>query len=213
MSTIPRSRTIGAMDAVTAGNLTDAAQLEVEDANSASRKATVAQLRTRLNTGAQDFTATIKVATTVGVGAATPAASGSGVTFPATQSASTDANTLDDYEEGTWTPADGSGAALSFTSAAGTYEKIGRLVIARGTLVYPATADGSNATVSGLPFTVANADEARQGVLSYATETTAAFALPNKNTATVLFYTTAGANVTNATLSGDTVYFTTIYHI
>jgi hypothetical protein len=31
-------------------------------------------------------------------------ASGSGISFPATQSASSDANTLDDYEEGTWTP-------------------------------------------------------------------------------------------------------------
>jgi len=35
---------------------------------------------------------------------------GSGVAFPATQSASANANTLDDYEEGTWTPADTSGA-------------------------------------------------------------------------------------------------------
>jgi len=31
-------------------------------------------------------------------------ATGTGITFPATQSASSDANTLDDYEEGTWTP-------------------------------------------------------------------------------------------------------------
>jgi hypothetical protein len=44
-----------------------------------------------------------KFPTTIGVGDATPSASGSGITFPATQSASTNANTLDDYEEGTWT--------------------------------------------------------------------------------------------------------------
>ena len=31
-------------------------------------------------------------------------ATGTGIAFPATQSASSDANTLDDYEEGTWTP-------------------------------------------------------------------------------------------------------------
>ena len=49
-------------------------------------------------------TPTEKVVTTIGVGNATPSASGAGITFPATQSASTDANTLDDYEEGTWTP-------------------------------------------------------------------------------------------------------------
>ena len=47
---------------------------------------------------------TVKASTTMSVGGATPSASGSGITFPATQSASTDANTLDDYEEGTWTP-------------------------------------------------------------------------------------------------------------
>ena len=47
---------------------------------------------------------TIKGATTIAVGNATPSASGAGITFPATQSASTDANTLDDYEEGTFTP-------------------------------------------------------------------------------------------------------------
>jgi hypothetical protein len=45
-----------------------------------------------------------KFPTTIGVGGATPSASGSGISFPATQSASSDANTLDDYEEGTWTP-------------------------------------------------------------------------------------------------------------
>ena len=36
----------------------------------------------------------------------TTSATGTGITFPASQSASTDANCLDDYEEGSWTPAD-----------------------------------------------------------------------------------------------------------
>ena len=42
------------------------------------------------------------------------AQTGTGITFPATQSASSDANTLDDYEEGTFSP------AIAGTSAAGT---------------------------------------------------------------------------------------------
>ncbi len=50
----------------------------------------------------------------IGLGGTSPS-SGTGITFPATQSASSDANTLDDYEEGTWTPSDGSGAGLSIT--------------------------------------------------------------------------------------------------
>ena len=68
------------------------------------------------------------VATTMGVGGATPAASGSGITFPASQSASTDANTLDDYEEGTWTPTAISGyTSPVYGSQLGRYTKIGRI--------------------------------------------------------------------------------------
>jgi hypothetical protein len=67
----------------------------------------------------------------ISVGAAAPTTSGTGITFPATQSASTDANTLDDYEEGTWTPTIigvGGGSVTSVSGASGTYTKIGRVV-------------------------------------------------------------------------------------
>jgi hypothetical protein len=57
-----------------------------------------------LTAGRAISASTVTATTTMGVGAATPAASGAGITFPAAQSASSDANTLDDYEEGTWTP-------------------------------------------------------------------------------------------------------------
>jgi hypothetical protein len=64
---------------------------------------------------------------TIGVGGATASASGAGVTFPATESASSNANTLDDYEEGTWTPNVGTLVNLTgtptYTSA--KYQKIG----------------------------------------------------------------------------------------
>lgn len=77
------------------------------------------------------------------------------ITFPATQNASTNANTLDDYEEGTWTPVDGSGATLSFSTAIGKYTKIGRMVYWTMEVTYPVTANGSGAEVGGLPFTTA----------------------------------------------------------
>jgi hypothetical protein len=55
-----------------------------------------------------------------------------GISFPATQSACADVNTLDDYEEGTWTPS--YSAAFTGTYAAngqvGRYTKVGRLVAA-----------------------------------------------------------------------------------
>jgi len=94
------------------------------------------------------------IATTIGVGGATPSASGSGITFPATQSDSSNVNTLDDYEEGTWTPVvtASAGSITTYTSA-GQYRKIGGLVVAQ--FQYGITNNGTGATaiiLSGLPF-------------------------------------------------------------
>jgi hypothetical protein len=94
--------------------------------------------------------------TTISVGGATPSTSGAGITFPATQSASTDANTLDDYEEGTWTATlTGSTAAptVPVTSTTAIYTKIGRSVQLNlnfdNVSVVGATGD---ALVTGVPF-------------------------------------------------------------
>ena len=75
------------------------------------------------------------------------------IAFPAAQSASAGVNTLDDYEEGPWTPADGSGAGLSIANNGSQYVKAGQLVIVSLDATYPVTADGSSAVISGLPFT------------------------------------------------------------
>ena len=78
----------------------------------------------------QTLNGNVSVTGAIGVGGATPTSNGSGITFPATQSASSDANTLDDYEEGTWTPAlaGEGGGSNTFTNKYGYYTKIGRLV-------------------------------------------------------------------------------------
>jgi hypothetical protein len=79
-----------------------------------------------------------------------------GIAFPATQSASDDANTLDDYEEGTWNVGLGSAGATSgqtYSSQDGRYVKVGQMVIAtfdlrmsnKGTL-------NSDILITGLPF-------------------------------------------------------------
>jgi hypothetical protein len=101
-------------------------------------------------------TLTNKTSTTIGVGNATPSASGAGITFPATQSASTDANTLDDYEEGTWTPLQGSGLTVVGTySSSGRYTKIGRSVSITAQINgSTSVACGGNGQIcTGLPFT------------------------------------------------------------
>jgi len=78
-----------------------------------------------------------------------------GITFPATQVPSADANTLDDYEEGTWTPTATalSGSITSYGSS-GTYTKIGRTVVAwfRIILTNVGTAE-SRMFVGNFPFT------------------------------------------------------------
>jgi hypothetical protein len=78
------------------------------------------------------------------------------IRFPTIQNVSTDPNTLDDYEEGTWTPVDSSGAGLSFSTAAGSYVKIGRMVLVQFTFTYPSTSNGAIATIGGLPFIIDN---------------------------------------------------------
>lgn len=78
------------------------------------------------------------------------------ISFPATQNASAGANVLDDYEEGTWTPTDASGATLTLATATGTYTKIGNQCFGTFRVIYPVTADGSNSLWGGLPFTVSN---------------------------------------------------------
>jgi len=99
----------------------------------------------------------VTASTTIGVGAATPSTSGSGITFPATQSSSSDANTLDDYEEGTWTPTQGSGvSAVSGTfTASGNYTKVGRLVTVNFTASATAFTytNGTGSLLGSLPFT------------------------------------------------------------
>ena len=94
---------------------------------------------------------------TIGVGGATPSTSGAGITFPATQSASSDANTLDDYEEGTWTPtitASTTNPTVSYATQTGFYTKIGRIVSIQGRIGLTAISGGSgNFRLSGLPFT------------------------------------------------------------
>jgi hypothetical protein len=93
--------------------------------------------------------------TSLALEGATPV-TGTGITFPATQAASTNANTLDDYEEGTFTPfAYGSTSAgtATYGSQVGNYTKIGNTVDFRIVLAWASHTGTGNLYVGGLPFT------------------------------------------------------------
>lgn len=122
------------------------------------------------------------------------------IAFPATQNPSADPNTLDDYEEGTWTPTltttgtppTGVSPAVSPLSA-GYYTKTGNVVdfwmalflASKGT-----EATGS-ARIAGLPFTVFNATTAvfaaaaRIGTVTFSSGYTQVMAAPVKNTSQI----------------------------
>ena len=80
----------------------------------------------------------------------------SGITFPATQVAATDANTLDDYEEGSFTPTI-VGATLAgtgtYTTQVGRYTKVGNMVHVALEVTWTAHTGTGNMRVAGLPFT------------------------------------------------------------
>ena len=106
-------------------------------------------------------TATFAGAVSVGTGAAVGGATAGagGLAFPATAVAVADANTLDDYEEGTWTgtmTTAGSGSTPPPTSitATGKYTKIGNVVNVFINFDNKNTTGASGQlVVTGLPFT------------------------------------------------------------
>lgn len=134
------------------------------------------------------------------------------IKFPATQNASADANTLDDYREATWTPVDASGAGLSFTVADASYEKIGRVIIARFTITYPATVNTNQSAIAGLPFTNANILSCG-GFVSYS-DAGGAITLFISNSGTTIFpYKVTGADWKNNEFSGKIIRATVIYRV
>jgi hypothetical protein len=166
-------------------------------------------------------------ASTIGVGGATAAASGAGITFPATQSASSNANTLDDYEEGTWTPSIVGSTSQSgqvYNTQDGRYTKIGRQVTVMFNIILSTegTFSGSFLLLSGLPFTIAAAPQTVNGGSLYFTNMGANYIsinlqLSENDTKAYLWGITAAAasrsyvginDLTNTTqLTGTMTYF------
>ena len=139
----------------------------------------------------------------VAIGAAV-GTSGRGITFPATQDASSNANTLDDYEEGTWTATlvSSGGGSVILTSSA-QYTKVGNLVfVAVESFSISTTGlSAGDLTITGLPFTcninspslayfdIAGAVTASSGsVVAYAAASTTITLLKTESTSSSVAY-------------------------
>ena len=125
-----------------------------------------------------------------------------GISFPVSQSSSANGNTLDDYEEGTWTPT----VSTATTTAIGTYVKIGSIVHFSVRLAITSNASSTEFRFS-LPFTSSgNSSEAsasragawfayRNGGSATPGDTTF---MVNDGTADIYAYNINGANRPNS---------------
>ena len=148
---------------------------------------------------------------------------GGQIAFPATAVPSANANTLDDYEEGTWTPDlqfGGAKVGITYGVQLGSYTKTGRVISA--TCFIELTSKGTStgvATVRGLPFTVKN-NYGAVGACAYA-PTNITFAdmftgqpLVANTYISLTECTNAGtvSNITNADFANNSgLYITTVH--
>jgi hypothetical protein len=143
-----------------------------------------------------------------------------GITFPATQSASSDANTLDDYEEGTWTPSaefSGGNGTRTNVDCQGRYTKVGNLVtILFYTQVTKGNASG-NLSFSGLPFSAAsfafgmsvaawNLTSVANPIAYLSNGTTFTCYYADSGSSTLTYITDVQMQTTNAVISGSFSY-------
>jgi hypothetical protein len=113
---------------------------------------------------------------------------------------------LNDYEEGTWTPASGVGTA---TSVSGTYTKVGRQVTVIGTITFPVQVDAGIATIVSLPFTPAGTGSG--GVVQYTDFGSTLFLYGAA--AGIQLFTTAGAGISYTVFSGRRLDFVMTYFV
>lgn len=161
--------------------------------------------------------------TGIGLGVVSPV-DGIGIAFPGSQSASSDPNTLDDYEEGTWTPIlQGGGAdptGVSYATQRGVYTKIGNMVYISWYLSFTTFTGGTGSfLVGGFPFTIKSTcdangafkienitlDAGRTYVVSTAVGGTTYATVHQCGSNTTWIGLTLGSNVTS---SGTTKYCT-----
>ena len=134
------------------------------------------------------------------------------INFPDSANVSTDANVLDDYQEGAFNL--GSSQASNFLT--GFYTKIGRMVWFTCAGVIPTSGNSATQTLTGLPFTVkdqtanlagdAEGSDAQIGMVGHHSDSGAIavkLVLANNSTNANLFQSDNSV-ATHATFSGDT---------
>jgi len=137
------------------------------------------------------------------------------IIFPATQNASAGANTLDDYEEGTWTPVmrfGGSNTNVTYSLQTGRYTKVGRLVCIECSITLTNNGTGTGApTITGMPFNAgaSGASGIVDCIGGFSTLVAGGYVVCDNAGVLYLFgQTTTGRQTLNETNVSDTASFT-----
>ena len=137
-----------------------------------------------------------------------------GITFPASQVTSTDPNTLDDYEEGTWTPVfSATGLSVSYDVNNGSYVKIGKRVFCDAYLHVRSCSGGSSAAlkIAGLPFTPASGYRGFSGNLGVSAFTgQKTLFIEDTSVINIYDYGTVTATPSSELIDGNTFYLLSI---
>jgi len=132
------------------------------------------------------------------------------IKFPATQVASADPNTLDDYEEGTWTAAitatNGGSQTYTMTASTASYTKIGNVVHLFGRLEWTYSAGGSpsNNCAINLPFSAGSTSYQYRSNSFVGTSNTAGVLLSRETATSASFF---------SNMSGGAAFFNFTYMI
>ena len=143
----------------------------------------------------------------------------SGIEFPASPVLSSNVNTLDTYEEGTYNgtiTSDGTQPTVTYSYRACKYTRVGNFVMVRLAMDFNVTVAGSGQLYVSLPFTSANLANFYQHWLSgYYNNTLAesivAGGVTWASTVSIL-YTSVNAGATDAATTGQRSFQATIYY-
>jgi len=113
-------------------------------------------------------------------------------------------NALNDYEEGAWTPVDGSGNAYT-NSVQASFTKIGRLVYVNFDISSTGSTGGQY--ISGLPFTAATGTGNWSMYGGYSTSNQDIWGHINPNSNTITMYVGSTAHTLSGRLIGAAVYY------
>jgi len=137
--------------------------------------------------------------------------SGGGISFNGDTAA---ANALDDYEEGTWTPAIRAGGTLTISSInTATYTKIGRLVTVQAYIDLNDNGNGASSFIEGLPFNIIPT-QYFTGVLTHSAGTNIAdtmYVRPNGNTDELSIQRGKSTSVGQTEIDGGWIIFSVTY--